>query len=244
MAIPRIFVSTVIKEHSTISITDTSSIHKIRDVLRLKKDARLIVFDGQGGQSQASIARIEKHQIVCYVGSAVNDTRESRFRVTLGLPVIKESALEIALQKATELGVDHVLIYPADHSYKKSFSQERVKRFSRIIQEASRQSERTAVPGISFTASLDELISATAAIPCRIYLECRDPAVSQDVIQYIRQASEVMVIVGPEGDLSGHEKELLKKHQVIPWSLPLPVLRAETAASFAVGLAKYIHNIV
>lgn len=167
---------------------------------------------------------------------------EPRVNIHLGLALIKEQRLEIAVEKATELGVDSIILFPAERSTKRQLAASRVEQLKRIITEASRQSGRKLIPELRVSKTLPDFIKESQfCSDCRIFLEAYQQT-SRGIEQAVQPAKNILLVVGPEGDFTAAEKTLLKKNSFISWHFPLPVLRAETAAMFGVGLVRYLVN--
>jgi len=213
-------------------------IRKLRDVLRLKTGGRVYLFDGQGNECLCRIEVMSRKSIPVRVETVTKTERGPAVKIYLGLALIKEQRLEISVEKATELGVDGVVLFPAERSVRKQVSASRLERFKRIMVEASRQSGRKLMPELRASKTLSEFIQDAQYSDCRIFLEAYQETVR--IEQAVQQAKNIFLAVGPEGDFTASEKALLKGNGFISWHFPLPVLRAETAAMFGVGLVRYL----
>jgi len=218
-----------------IVLTDTSIIHKLQAVLRLRKGDSVCFFNGTGKECSARIEALHKKEMSFAVEDVINAAPSAAVpRITLAVAFIKEQRLEVAIEKATELGVDTFVLFPAAQSVKSNITESRLSRLRKIAQEASRQSERAMVPALRVAESFETMVAGFSAVPGKFFLECRDekaPGVQRPQLQ----TQEIAVVVGPEGDFTAGEKKVLTAHAFVPVHLPLPVLRSETAALFAVG---------
>ena len=90
---------------SQITITDSSEIHHMRDVLRLKEGDTVAIFDGSGKEALGKIFRSKKNEIVIAINS-VKDLKPSRnVRVILACAIPKKAKFEFIVEKCTEFGV-------------------------------------------------------------------------------------------------------------------------------------------
>jgi 16S rRNA (uracil1498-N3)-methyltransferase len=150
--------------------------------------------------------------------------------VTLLQAYIAEQKLDLVLQKATELGAAHIVVWQAEYS-PHEISSERMmhkyERFVAIMRNACEQSGRPAVPTLTFVPSLEKaLTDATHITPV-----CLDAGGTAPL-----PAGDCSLIVGPEGGFSEAERALCVQKNIPVHALGTYTLRAETAA--IAGLAK------
>ncbi len=240
MNVPRIFYPRQCDVSSVVELTDTEAVHKIRDVLRLKKGDSLCLFDGQGNEYHCRIDVMSRKSVLARVETITKAEKGPAVKIQLGLALIREQRLEIAVEKATELGVDGIIFFPTERSMRKQLAASRLERLRKIITEASRQSGRNVIPGARAVKTFSEFIQETQDSDCRIFLEAYQE--TTHIGEVVQQAKNILLCVGPEGDFTESEKAVLKGNGFISWHFPLPVLRAETAAMFGVGLIRYLLN--
>ncbi|UCG35530.1 MAG: 16S rRNA (uracil(1498)-N(3))-methyltransferase [Candidatus Omnitrophota bacterium] len=219
----------------TVSLEEKEVVHKLKNVLRLKKDDELYVFDGKGEEYLYKIKNIVKGKI--YIEKVGRERKEDipARRIALGFPLTKEEKIDFILQKATELGALSFIPFNCERCVHKAPSAKRLERWEKIIIEATRQSGRLWIPelhpvmefkdivGMSFQVKLAASIKGTGA---------------KRVID--TQWGHVLIIVGPEGDLSESEESLLRENNFNFIKLSEHLLRVETAAVFAVGLINHL----
>ena len=107
MAHPRFFspaplapelAGTAIELHESVA-------HHAARVLRLAVGDAVTLFDGTGGEYDASLERIDKRGVGVRLLRYLPVERESPFAVTLAQAVAANDAMDYAIRKATELGV-------------------------------------------------------------------------------------------------------------------------------------------
>jgi 16S rRNA (uracil1498-N3)-methyltransferase len=155
-------------------------------------------------------------------------------RIDLYLALIKFDALELAIEKATELGVTSIRLVDADrteHGLEKAV-EKRMPRWKRIALEASQQSRRAQLPEIFEPVRLREALSAQAEV--RLFLD--EERTGMPLLTATRKAVSVAMLIGPEGGWTAQEREAAQQAGWTNVSLGPNVLRAETAvlASLAV----------
>ena len=136
--------------------------------------------------------------------------------VALAIPILKPANLELAIEKSTELGASAFYIYAADHSEKKSLSENHLRRLRLITISALKQCGRLDLPPLSIYPTLQDL----PLIPGTCYgdLEASAPP----------SPSTPLFISGPERGFSDVEIAYLRE-KAEGISLGPNTLRAETA---------------
>ena len=137
--------------------------HHIAHVLRLKKGVRICLADGSGREYTGIISRVVGESIaVTLEETRIAPATESGPRITLYQGVPRGDKLEFILQKCTELGVAGIVPFVASRSVARVPAgrlKEKLERWQRIVREASRQSNRTSVPDISFAGDLADVLA-------------------------------------------------------------------------------------
>lgn len=155
--------------------------------------------------------------------------------LSLLLAIFKFDRMEWAIEKCTELGVGRIvpLIARRSDPHLAAAAAKRVERWRRIAREASEQARRAQLPEIPGPMKITEAANFPGA--CRILLaESEKQSLLLDVMP--RDASDLVLAIGPEGGWT--EDELNRFHQAgwISASLGETVLRAETAAIAATAI--------
>jgi 16S rRNA (uracil1498-N3)-methyltransferase len=222
---------------SNIWLDDKNLIHKIRDVLRLRKGETIFVFDGEGREYLYGLVDIERRAVKIRRIKTTRVSDRPKSQIFLSFPIIKEDKLDFLLQKATELGVWRLLpFFSQRSSVSGKPSCARQDRWRRIIIEAARQSDRLWLPNIEEPKEFVEIIKEKADLKLAAHIE-------GNFLRKIltKEAKKILVIVGPEGDFSGEEIKRLKSEKFTFIKLSENILRTETAAIFLVGLINYLY---
>jgi 16S rRNA (uracil1498-N3)-methyltransferase len=156
--------------------------------------------------------------------------------ITLLLAVFKFDRMEWAIEKATELGVARMVpvIARRTDAHLASAAAKRVERWRRIAREAAQQSRRAAPPEMAAPAPFEEALCVKAER--RIVLSEAEEQVP------LKQAvagwkGSLVLAIGPEGGWTSEEERAFREHGWIAASLGPTILRAETAAIVALGVA-------
>lgn len=220
MKIHRFFTPEHIQAHSTFRSEDGDFIHQLKDVFRMKRGEKVVLFDGTGYEYEATIELLTKKEAMFLVGEGI-EKEDKGSGAHLFLSIIKKDNFELAIEKATELGVTTITPVIAERSQYKSIRQDRLQK---IIKEAAEQCGRVTLPNITPELSLEETLEQYPDIT---------------VLDIDGQEGEIgtkNILVGPEGGWSDKERALFEERSVAIKSLPFNTLRAETAVIAAIAL--------
>lgn len=203
-------------------------------VLRIASGDHVQLFDGQGGSALASVSLLTKEALRCRV-LALELRAHRTQRVVLVQCLPKTGKLDDIVRMTTELGVAQIVMAISEHCVARASQREehRIERLARIAREAARQSEQPFVPEIVAARPLAEVIASAPASAFRVACVERTAQPLPAVID----ASDVWLVVGPEGGLSAGDRALLASGGFAAVALGRSILRTETAAVVGVAFA-------
>ena len=217
-----------------IEIKDNSLLHKIRNVLRLKKEDSLYLFDGQGKEYLYIIKEITRKSVLIKRQSLSENSLVRDRKIILGFPLTREDKIDSILQKATELGVGSFIPFTCERSLRVKINDKKLERWRKIISEALRQSEGLWMPTLQEVLDFQEI----ASIGYKVKLAA---SVKGEKLSSIlnSQEKETFILIGPEGGFSSSEYSLLEANNFRFLKLSSHILRVETASIFSIGLINY-----
>ena len=227
----RLYVTTDLSPGAAVAPTLDQSRY-LTQVMRLKLGDGLLVFNGRDGEWRCSIAEVLKKGVLLRAEEQVRP-QTTVPDVHLLIAVVKKSALEFAVEKATELGVAKIGLIQTDRT---QVQHVRLDRLDAIAIESAEQTGRMDVPVIDATRRLTEVLDDWDAT--RKLMFC-DETGGEPAIAAIQAAGTGpwTILIGPEGGFSPDERDLLR---ALPFttavSLGPRVLRADTAAATALTL--------
>src|SRR5690606_3458478 len=128
-------------------------------VLRHGAGDPLLLTDGRGRYLHTVIERASTTEVKAAIEREVTDPREQGAPwSTLGLSLLKGDHFEVAIEKATELGVHRVVPILAQHcvvKWKEDGADRKVERWQRIAESAMKQSGRSWCPEVTAPMTLD-----------------------------------------------------------------------------------------
>jgi 16S rRNA (uracil1498-N3)-methyltransferase len=227
---------------------DPSAAHHVSRVLRLRPGADVVLFDGTGGEFDASLTLISKKRVDVIVHRYREVSRESGLHIYLALGLSRGERMDFAIQKSVELGVRHIAPLITERGVVKldqKRAQSRLTHWHQVAQSACEQCGRTALPRIDPPTPISFFIEGLAANGKRLVLDPRAPdAAPVDVSQHAAAPGQsaslesVVLCVGPEGGFTDAEVGAFIDGGFHRLRLGPRVLRTETAAAAAVMYAQ------
>ncbi len=206
----------------TITVFDRALSHQLERVLRLAVGESVVLTDGKGHETQASILEYTPQSVVFIALGSAQSKRQTR-HTTLYLASIKNNNFEDAVEKSVEAGIDCVVPIITERTIKKNINSLRL---TKIIKEATEQSGRAFVPELKKPMNLKEaLANATGA---KFFCDS-----SGKSLLAVGKEKEISIFIGPEGGFTPAEVALAKKSGCSIIKLGSTTLRAETAATVA-----------
>ena len=144
--------------------------------------------------------------------------------------------LDLIMQKATELGVGRIMLFNAErtqHPLKSNRMDKKLAHWTAIIESACEQCGRNALPGIEFAKDLANCLPVLPPAN-RLLLDFCGGSLAR--FNPDAPARAFQLLVGPEGGLTGRERDMCLAHGFTGCNLGPRVLRMETAAISALGV--------
>ncbi|MBS0388292.1 MAG: 16S rRNA (uracil(1498)-N(3))-methyltransferase [Proteobacteria bacterium] len=228
MRTTRIYVELELHTGAEVLLPTAASTHLLR-VLRLKPGAALTLFNGQGGEYAAELASADRSGARVRVGAASGVERESPLHITLLQGVARGERMDFIVQKATELGVQRIAPLSCEFSVVRldaAALRRRVEHWRGVAIAACEQCGRNRLPRVESVTPLEEACGSGAADALKLVLVPQAPATLKTLSTEPRP---VVLLIGPEGGLSGREQLLAQRHGFQACRLGPRILRTETA---------------
>lgn len=201
-------------------------------MLRLRPGSTIVAFDGSGVEAVATIDGLSARECSASIVSLERPDREPRQRVHIGLSMLRGDQTPMAVQKLTELGVEHITLLAADHCVialrTVQEQEQRVERLQRIAVEAAEQAERVTIPRLNGPISATAFFAEARPV---VLLERSDSRHLATWAQERMRTGDVTTLaIGPEGGWSAAEREQIAALGLDTAHLGRLILRAETCA--------------
>ena len=204
-------------------------------VLRHREGDEISVIDGEGTLYTCRLTDASPKAAEAVVLKAESGWGTHPYHLRMAVcPTKNLDRFEWFAEKATELGLDVISPVIGDHSERKVFKTERLRR---ILLSAAKQSLKAAIPVVEEPVSVRELVESADPEAVRLICCCFEGEVPRTSVNEALRGAEgkkIVVLIGPEGDFSHEEAELAVRRGWVPVHLGPSRLRTETAALTAV----------
>lgn len=241
----RFFSPVVNISENKITVSDKNQVHHIRDVLRLKAEDKIILFDDKGTEYGCIIEELSGIITLSIKNIRIFSNKIKEIRLTIACAIPKKSKMEDIIDKLTQLGVDKIVplltervIIKMDRDKKVS----RQARWQKVALSAAQQSQRNIMPILEPVKTLNEILSDSRDYDLKLIPTLLGERKLLKKIITMSKPRNILVLVGPEGDFTPREVNLAKKYGFIPVSLGALVLRVETAAVALASFIKFYEN--
>ena len=225
----RLFTEKQISQNLIVYIKDKQH-HFLKNVLRIKLNDKINLFDGITGEWEASVISISKEKSALKILKKVREF-EHQLDIWLIFAPIKIFRLNITIQKAVELGVSRFIPCKTEFS---NFDKLNYKNLELNAIEAAQQCERLDIPKIDKILNFKSLLETFPDDRAIVFCDESDSVLSSiydEVKEKKDRYSKWAVIIGPEGGFSSEEREmLLKQKNILRVTLGNRILRSDTAA--------------
>jgi len=206
-------------------------------VRRLTEGEELVISDGRGVAAACVVETVQgKDSLVLRIARRWTQPQPQP-RIVLAQALIKGDRGELAVELATETGVDAIVPWRAARSIVKWDDGPRGAkaraRWQSTVREAAKQSRRAWVPDVAEPVNTRQLVDVVTKSAVTIILDAAAPTGLSDL--ELPTEGDLVLVVGPEGGISESESDSLRSAGAQVARLGPTVLRASTAAAAAIA---------
>ena len=223
---PRFYCPTPLATGLALSLPAGAARHV--QVLRLQPGDVITLFNGEGGEFDATVTRMGRSDVEVEVGAHRPVEREAARAVHLLAGITANERMDWLVEKATELGVASITPLVAERSVLKLKGERAEKKLAHwqgVAVAAAEQCGRNRVPTVHPAVTLSEWLKK--APPGERWVLSLSEGTRP--LSEMAGTDTVTVLSGPEGGLSPAEETAALAAGFAPVTLGPRVLRAETA---------------
>lgn len=215
--------------------------HCIR-VLRHREGDEICVVDGNGHRFTASIVEANPRGCLLDIVSREDIDPYWCCRITLAVaPTKNMDRMELMTEKCVEIGIDRIVPILCTHSERKVLKPERLRK---IAVSAMKQSLKATLPRVEELTSIKDFLKeceSSGAQKFMGYCDAKYPRI--DIAEAYHPDSDVIIMVGPEGDFSPEEVAKAVEAGFVPTTFGMSRLRTETAAISALDTIHILNRL-
>ena len=216
-------------------VLSSDQLHHIKNVMRMKEGNHFMIVNDASLYECEIISLNPFNFNKVLVDSA---SPELNVDITLLYCLPKGDKLDLVIQKATEIGVNNIILVQSSRcvsKFKKEDYDKKRSRFKKIVIEASEQSHRLKVPTIYDIIDFKDISKYHFDQAYIAYENEGDIRFDSDFNQ-LKKGQSVGILIGCEGGFSFEEVEYAKKCGYRSISLGKRILRSETACIYALSV--------
>ncbi len=211
-------------------LNEQESYH-ITKVLRRSIGNNIWLVDGIGSAYYGTIQNIQDDVVSGKIFEVFPKYGENKIQINLGIGILKKDKMNFVVEKATECGVKEIIPLVLNKCIKCDVN---LARLIKISKSAVKQCGRSVVPSIHRPNNLKELLNTYTNTSIFVCHESGDNGI--DIVpKIVQNQSEILLLVGPEGDFSNKEIDFLNNHNANFINLGNRRLRSETAVIAALS---------
>lgn len=241
----RFFIKQEDIDNDNITI-EGEDVQHISRVLRLKEGDKIVLCDQAGTDYNVIISDISKHVIKTTIIDKGPSMGEPSIEVVLYQGIPKSTKMDLIIQKCTEMGITRVVPVLTTRTIVKLESlkdeEKKVSRWSKIAEEAAKQSARGIVPHIDMPMSLEQALKDSQKLDIVIIPYELERDISVKAALQGKTAKSVGFFIGPEGGFDTLEIDKAKQNGVVPVTLGYRIMRTETAGFAMLTCIMYEYN--
>ena len=206
--------------------------HRIKNVLRIKENDELIIFNNKKQQYLCSV-NYENKIIILILKNKIPLQISCKKNISLAVSIVSMKVMDLIIQKSVELDVSFFHpIYTNRSQYKDI--QKKISHWEKIIIHATEQSGRCELMKMYTPLALNEYISASSG-GLRYILHQNGKPFTQDELS----KDNFSFFIGPEGGFDDEELDIFEINEWKMKKISENILRTETAC---ISIATLINN--
>ena len=223
----RIYLDSSLDLNTRVEL-DRQSAHHLTRVLRLRNNEVFTIFNGSNGEYIAQL-NIDNKKVFASIIEHINISTQPTISITLLQCISKGDRMDIAIQKATELGVSTIIPVISEYtafSLQEDRWQKKLNHWRSVVISACEQCGRNDIPVIDNPVNINLQLAATMD-GTKLIL---DPAAEDTLSSITPVNNNFYLLIGPEGGLSEDEIIKARGSGFSGVKLGQRILRTETAA--------------
>jgi 16S rRNA (uracil1498-N3)-methyltransferase len=228
-------------------VLQDSEAHHCRNVLRLATGDKAVLFNGRGREITAEVTSLSAREVT-FRKLHESKTPPLRCRITLGQAIPKGKNMDLIVQKAVEIGASEIVPIISDRTIVRLDEEDaaaKQAKWQTIAIEAAKQCGQNWLPEVQTPRSLANFFDGRPRFDLQLIGSLQSDALhlknilSDFSIEHETRPTNVLMLIGPEGDFTPAELNLARAHGCRPITLGPIVLRVETAAIYCLSILSY-----
>ncbi len=224
-------------------LTDQDLVRRLTTIIRCKIGQSIILFN-QKVHVACTIKTISQKNITVFCKPVTTNTLLSPELYVL-LPLLKREAFEEAIYNCTELGVTGIQLITTEKCSRQKLQEHEMLRITKIMHAAAEQSKQFAYPNLLNQGKICSLTEFLQQEKTRNFLSAATKLYANQygtplktTLDHDKQSKIYCITIGPEGDFTAHEKQLLENFGFKSSLLTATILRSQQALTIMTGFLR------
>ena len=218
----KLFYGTINQNIATLTEEES---HHVSKVMRMQIDDLIYVTDGKGKLIQGSILKLGKRVETLLINELEQKVSPYHKIHLMIAPTKNIDRFEFFIEKATELGISEITPILTSNSERKQINYEKIEK--QLI-SASKQCLRSRFPILNPLIKLSEVLPNLNS-QSTFFAHCNESFPRVSLTELSTNFNNLTFLIGPEGDFSTQEIQVLNNNKMQAISLGNNRLRTETA---------------
>jgi 16S rRNA (uracil1498-N3)-methyltransferase len=222
-----------------------TSAHHLRDVLRARPGESVVVCDADGDEISCVVEGADAGGVRLRIVARRTSDAEPPYEAVLLQGLAKGERMDVLVQKSVELGVSRIVPFASSRCVVRLDREEgrrKAERWSRIAEEAAKQSGRSRIPVVAPPVSFEEALEIARSADLRFLpwegekarnlLDFRENPENRLTVSEVTETGRrptIAFLIGPEGGFALEEVEKARAAGLSTITLGRRILRTETA---------------
>jgi 16S rRNA (uracil1498-N3)-methyltransferase len=230
----RVWVEASLHKAATIKITSKEKLHHLTVVLKVRAGEQLRLFNAADGEWLGQVQSKTNKELVIEVKEQLKQASQDS-NITIAFAPIKLDRLRFLIEKCTEIGAKEFIPVITERTTLRNLKSVKLDAYAL---GAAEQSERFSIPVIREPVSLKSFLEQNTTTPILFCSERSNAKFIKDTLRTLPNLGPLIILIGPEGGFTPAEQKAITSNKAVhPISLGHNILRAETAATFALSCA-------
>jgi len=240
MSYPYLFIDPDQAVDNIIKITDREDLKHLFGPLRGKPGDTVYFSDNESQKYRTAIREISRKEAVFEIRER-SAIKKSMPQITLFQCILKKNAIELVIQKTTEIGISRIIPVISERTVSDIIgNSSKLERWQKISDEASKQCKRDFKCIIDAPIKIDSI--STDHYDHFFFLHeaaGSGRANMEGIFRTMSGVKNIAYLIGPEGGLTADEAMILKNKKAAAANLGKNILRAETAAVYFLSVMDF-----
>lgn len=242
----RFYLPAAQTRNAELTLSEREAHHALH-VLRVRSGERVVVLDGAGQELLCEVRGVERHAVTLAVRQR-NTIPPLPYRLTLLQAVPKGKAMDVIVQKATELGAHRIIPILSERTVTQldgEGAESKAEKWEATAIESIKQCGSAWLPQVELPLSPHACLARQEKFELPLIASLQpDSRHPREYFQTFlaeqgRLPQSICVWVGPEGDFTPAEINAIKTSGALPITLGPLILRSETAAIYCLSVLNY-----